>query len=173
VASRITPPVQGNNFPLPSWRATNYSPVPISDRRSACRAHSEGANNVGANPPAPRRNRRAPTLRFRRHRGLARERPSAHNDPIAGIGWHRKNAFGLIAITVLLVSCVRMGEPDDILLVTSGSVSVFATKQQSITPSLDNRLLLPSGKLVFRLQPERRAHGRRVGNGSKARPRYH
>ena len=51
-----------------------------------------------------------------------------------------KNAFGLIAITVVLVSCARMGEPDDILLVTSDSVSVFATKQQSITPSLDDRL---------------------------------
>jgi hypothetical protein len=51
-----------------------------------------------------------------------------------------KNAFGLIAITVLLMSCTRMGEPDDIHLVTSDSVSVFATKQESISPSVASPL---------------------------------
>ena len=51
-----------------------------------------------------------------------------------------KNAFGLIATTVLLVSCTRMREPDDIHLVTSDSVSVFATKQESISPSVASPL---------------------------------
>ena len=51
-----------------------------------------------------------------------------------------KNAFGLIAITVFLVPCTRMGEPDDIHLVTSDSVSVFATKQESISPSVASPL---------------------------------
>jgi hypothetical protein len=41
---------------------------------------------------------------------------------------------------ILLTSCVRMGKPDDVLLVTSDAVSVFATKQQSIAPSLGDRL---------------------------------
>jgi hypothetical protein len=53
----------------------------------------------------------------------------------------RKTAFGLIATAgVLLASCVRMGEPDDMALVTSDAVPVFATKQQAITPTLGNRL---------------------------------
>ena len=52
----------------------------------------------------------------------------------------RTNVIGLTTTSVLLASCVRMGGPDDMRLVTSGAVSVFATKQQSTAPSFGNRL---------------------------------
>jgi hypothetical protein len=47
---------------------------------------------------------------------------------------------GSLLTALLLTSC--MGQPNDVLLVTSDAVSVFTTKQESLAPSAGNRLAI-------------------------------
>ena len=53
---------------------------------------------------------------------------------------YRNSLFGLVLIASQLTSC--MGQPNDVVLVTRDAVSVFTTRQESLAPSVGNRLAI-------------------------------